>query len=264
MPIQLRVASETDIGLVRENNQDSAYAWAMNPVDGTPVALLIVADGIGGYVAGDIASELATIRVAQGIVPWLEEELKDGPQPLMVLESRLREAMLQANLAVWRHAKEHLGGEEMGCTLTCLLIQGFDFLLGHIGDSRAYLLQDGRLKQLSVDHTPAGELYELGKLDNRELLYHPQRHMLTRALGLSPLLDADITMHHLNLNARILVCSDGLWAYVPEITLERLILRPGAPRSVAKGLIAAANAYGGSDNIGVAICDVRDPSLLKV
>ena len=264
MPLHLSVASESDIGLVRESNQDSAYSWVMNPVYGTPVALLVVADGIGGFWAGDIASELATIAVAQMIVPFLEEENHNSPQPLMVLESRLREAMLQANLAVWRHAKENLDGEEMGCTLTCILIQGLDVLLGHVGDSRAYVIQGGVISQLTSDHTPAGELYNLGKIDNREMLYHPQRHYLTRAVGLSPLLDVDLEFIPVSMESRLLVCSDGLWAYVPEITMERLLSRPAPPRSVAKGLIAAANAYGGSDNIGVAICDIRDPSRQKI
>lgn len=264
MPIQFRVASETDIGLVRESNQDSAYAWAMNPVDGTPVALLVVADGIGGFLGGDIASEIATINIAQTIIPLLEEEKRSGVQPIMILESRLREAMIQANLAVWRYSKENLDGEEIGCTLTCLLIQGLDVLVGHIGDSRAYLLRDGSMRQLTIDHTPAGELYDLGKLGGHEIPYHPQRHMLTRAVGLSPLLELDIEIKHIEIGSKLLVCTDGLWAYVPEITLERLLSRPGPPRSVAKGLIAAANAYGGSDNIGVAICDIHDPSQQKI
>jgi serine/threonine protein phosphatase PrpC len=264
MPLQLRVASETDIGLVRSKNQDSAYAWATNPEKGAPMALLIVSDGIGGVLAGEIASELATITVAQLLVPMLEGESSNSLLTLSLIESRLYEAMLQANFAVWRYTKENLDGEEMGCTLTCLLIYGLTALLGHVGDSRAYLLEREIIRQLTTDHTPPGELFAMGQIEYREMLYHPQRHVLTRAVGFSPMLDVDIVTHEFEIESRMLLCTDGLWAFVPEITLERLLSRPGPPRSIARELIAAANAFGGSDNIGVAICDARDPNLHRI
>ena len=264
MAFQLRVAADTDIGLVRESNQDSAYVWTKNLVNGTPLAILIVADGIGGYRGGDIASELATISVAQNIVSLLEDELSYARQPCGRIRARLRKAMVQANLNVWRYAKEHMGGEEMGCTLTCMIVQGLEIVIGHVGDSRAYILDGGRLNQLTVDHTPAGELHEMGEITDQDMLYHPKRHVLTRAVGLSPLLKVDLISEEVHPEARILLCTDGLWGYVPEITLERLLSRPGPPRSIARNLIAAANAYGGSDNIGVAICDVHDPELHRI
>ena len=264
MAFQLRVASDTDIGLVRESNQDMAYAWSKNPVNGTPIAILIVADGIGGYLAGDLASELATVSVAQTIVTFLEDELSHSTQPVENIRARLREAMVQANLNVWRYTKEHLDGEEMGCTLTCMVVQGLEIVIGHVGDSRAYIMYGGTLNQLTVDHTPAGELYEMGEINDQDMLYHPKRHVLTRAVGLSPLIKVDLVSSEVHPEARLLLCTDGLWGYVPEITLERLLSRPGPPRSISRNLIAAANAYGGSDNIGVAICDIYDPDLHRI
>jgi protein phosphatase len=261
MPFQLSVASATDIGLVREDNQDSAYAWAKNPLQGIPAALLVVADGIGGFQAGDIASKLATDTMVEIVVPFLEESNAGDDAPQSLLEKMLREAMLKANLAVWRYAKYHLDGRAMGCTLTCLLVEGRNVLVSHVGDSRAYQLEGGILRQLTIDHTPAGELYELGQIDYREMLYHPQRHVLTRAIGLSPMLDVELRATVLKVESRLFVCTDGLWGFIPEIQLERLVSRPGPPRTIARELISAANAYGGSDNIGVAICDVRDPLL---
>jgi len=258
---QFRVASEVDIGLVRESNQDMAYAWAKNPAKAAPVAVLIVSDGIGGYRAGEVASELATISVGQSLVSYLEENNLKNSGQIASLEARLRSALIQANLFVRRYAKEHLDGAEMGCTLTCVILHGLEMIIGHVGDSRAYLLRTGRIRQLSVDHTTARELYDLGEISEHEMLFHPKRHILTRAVGISPLLEMDILKIEVCKGARILLCTDGIWGYVPEITIERLLSRPGPPKSISRSLIAAANAYGGFDNIGVAICDIHDPDL---
>jgi protein phosphatase len=234
--VSSRHALRTDVGLVRENNEDFAGAF---PERG----LYVVADGMGGHLGGEIASRLA--------VETLAAALHEHPQPRRISDEQdaLCEAVQQANQAVLRESQgRRLFG--MGTTLTALVLRGHTATLAHIGDSRAYLLHRGELAQLTGDHTVIAMLVEAGEMDPTEAHAHPDRHLLTQAVGTAELVKPDILQTLLPQGARLLLCTDGLHDVVPAAEICRLAGEPELDRA-ADALIEAAHARGAPDNITV-------------
>lgn len=230
-------ASATHAGMMRSNNQDSLYPATSGSSDGK--TLLMVADGMGGHVAGEVASRIA-VETAVEIV---------GTPGMRIVG---------ANHAILQYVADRPEVAGMGTTLT-LVELGEDGVgrFAHVGDSRAYLLRDGTLRQLTEDHTVVAEYVSTGKLSREEALTHPQRSMLTRALGLTQSLLVDEFEEPLGDGDRLLLCSDGVNAMLDDLEIAES-LGPDSPEESAWELVEAANAAGGNDNITVLVLDVQD------
>jgi protein phosphatase len=243
-PLGIRYAALSDAGLVRESNQDTAYAGSR---------LLAVADGFGraGAPAGVAAVEVFRRLDTDGI-----EAMPAGD-----LLNVLQDAVDQAGRAVTEVAAAGPAAEaDAGTTLTAMLWTGSQLALVHIGDSRAYLLRDGELFQITHDHTMVQSLLDDGRLTPEEAASHPQRSLLARALGAHPDMTPDIRLHEVRPADRYLLCSDGLSAVVPADEIHRVVTAPGDPEQAVRGLVALANAAGGPDNVSCVIADVFEPA----
>ena len=238
MALALRYAARSDLGLIRDGNEDSGYAGPR---------LLVVADGMGGHAAGEVASTIAVRTMAN-----LDEDSPGGD-----LLDTLAAAVDSANshLRDMVHGDPDLDG--MGTTLTALLRAGSRFGLVHVGDSRCYLLRDGELQQITHDHTFVQGLVDEGRITEDEARTHPHRSLLLRALDGRHDAEPDLTTFEVRTGDRLLVCSDGLCGYVDDASIER-VLTSGSPDSASLELLQMALAAGGPDNITCVVADVVD------
>lgn len=225
---------KTDIGKVREINEDS-YLCAS--------PLFAVADGMGGHVAGEIASRMATDILRKVLVDHGES---------MAADKLLEAAILEANALIFRLAQEKSECAGMGTTITAVYIDGNKIFWGHVGDSRLYLIRDNQLRQVTEDHSLVGALVRSGNITKEESLVHPQRNILTRAVGTDDFIKVDTGVIEREAGDRLLLCTDGLTTLVRDEEILS-ILAAGAPtgEAAADALVAAANDAGGYDNITV-------------
>lgn len=253
VPVQFspgfHVGKKTDIGRQREQNQDAAYvmeAYVESNEGMEPFGLFIVADGMGGYKKGDIASNIAAKTAADHILRniYLPYLLKaDHSAQQAPVNEVLVSAVLAANNAVLKHAAEG------GTTLTVALLMGKYAYLAHVGDSRAYLYHNNQLKQITQDHSLVARLVELGQTTPEEALTHPQRNVLYRAIGQTGTLEVETYLQPLPANSYLLMCSDGLWGLVQDDEITRIISSAVSPEDGVNKLVETANANGGDDNI---------------
>src|SRR3990172_8262304 len=232
--MRLRAGVASDRGLVRQTNED--YYLLRR-------GLYAVCDGMGGARAGEVASktacrELSTLDPATA-----------GPGDLRAAISRANEAIIRLG-----YAEEKLLG--MGTTLTAALAGERSLSLAHVGDSRAYLLHEGNLIQLTNDHSWVGEMVRRGELTQAQAAVHPHRSVITRALGTESDADPDIFEVPLEPGDRVLLCSDGLTGMVPDAEIAEILRQDDDPGAVAKLLVQAALRGGGEDNITVVVIDV--------
>lgn len=227
-------ATATHQGMVRDTNEDSVFPGSSGESDND--VLVIVADGMGGHVAGEVASRLAINAAASSDVDVVDK-------------------VAAGNRAIREEVARDPGLEGMGTTMTLLRIKNDVASIGHIGDSRAYLLRDNELRQLTEDHTVAAEYVAQGQLSAEEAASHPQRHMLVRTLGLTRFVNVDEIDLDLSAGDRILLCSDGLTEMVSDAHISKT-LSDGSPDEVVWRLVEMANDAGGVDNISVVIVDV--------
>ncbi|MFI6297715.1 Stp1/IreP family PP2C-type Ser/Thr phosphatase [Nonomuraea sp. NPDC050790] len=237
MTIALRYAARSDVGLLREGNEDSAYASGR---------LLAVADGMGGHAHGEVASSVAIAAMAS------LEEAQQGGDLLNAIEAAVRDANRKLHEMVGRDPS--LKG--MGTTLTAMLWNGTQVALVHVGDSRAYLLRRGELYQITHDHTLVQQLVDDGRITPEEAATHPQRSILLRALDGSGEVDPDLTLREAQIGDRYLLCSDGLSGVVSAETLHATLTNIDDPEEVVRQLIDLANRGGGPDNITCVLADV--------
>ncbi|MCK0116048.1 protein phosphatase [Isoptericola sp. CG 20/1183] len=242
MTLALRYAARSDVGLVRQNNQDSAYAGPN---------LLVVADGMGGHAGGDIASSLAIAALAP------LDESEHGPQEALAdLERTVEQA--RQDLVHASEVDPDLAG--MGTTVTALLRSGNTLAMAHLGDSRAYLLRDGALNQVTVDHTFVQHLVDTGRISPDEAETHPQRNVVMRVLGDFDVdLTPDMSVREARPGDRWLLCSDGLSGFVPIEQITQVLAECESPDEAADLLVTLAMTAGSTDNITVVVADVVDP-----
>ena len=226
--------SRTDVGLVREHNEDSLVV--------TP-PLFAVADGMGGHAAGEVASEIA-IQTLQAC----NLQTADGDD--------LARAVVEANRAIIRGAHEGLGRHGMGTTITAAILEGSRLVIAQVGDSRAYLLHQGHLQLITRDHSLMAELIESGQITPEQAKTHPQRSVITRALGSDSKTLPDIYEISVEEGDRLLLCSDGLSGMVDDNLLESTLIRVSNPQRCADALVDEALAAGGYDNITAVVVDV--------
>ena len=226
--------SRTDIGCLRDHNEDSLVV--------TP-PLFAVADGMGGHAAGEVASEIA-VRVLSELAP----EHPDG--------EALGRAIEEANRAVIQAAREGRGRQGMGTTMTAAMLEGERLVIAQVGDSRAYLLHQGKLQQLTRDHSLMADMIVAGQLTPEEARTHPQRSVITRALGSDAHLHPDIYEINVETGDRLLICSDGLSGMIFDDQIENTLRRVQDPQRCASQLVNEAIAAGGHDNVTVIVADV--------
>lgn len=239
MSLSLRFAAGSHKGMIREGNEDSGYAGPR---------LLAIADGMGGQAAGEVASSevISTIVALDDDVP--------GSDILTSLGTAVQRANDQLRLMV----EEDPQLEGMGTTLTALLWTGQRLGLVHVGDSRAYLLRDGVLTQITQDHTWVQRLVDEGRITEEEATTHPQRSLLMRALGSGDHVEPDLSIREVRAGDRYLICSDGLSGVVSHQTMEDTLASYQGPQETVQELIQLALRGGGPDNITVIVADVLD------
>jgi len=240
LAIALHYAARSDVGLVRSENQDSGYAGPH---------LLVVADGMGGHAAGDVASSIAI-----GELVSLDAENPGADAALDLLAETLRTANHELREAMRRQPE--LQG--MGTTVTALLRTGSKIAVAHIGDSRAYLLRDGTLTQITHDHSFVQSLIDEGRITEEEAEGHPQRSLVTRVLTGQDQDEPDLAMREAHVGDRYLVCSDGLSGFVARETIEEILVQARPPGETADALVELAMRAGAPDNVTCIIGDVVD------
>lgn len=239
MSLSLRFAAGSHDGMIREHNEDSGYAGPR---------LLAVADGMGGQAAGEVASSEVISTMVQ-----LDEDVP-GSDLLTSLGTTVQRANDQLRVMV----EEDPQLEGMGTTLTALLWTGQRLGLVHVGDSRAYLLRDGQLTQITQDHTWVQRLVDEGRITEEEATTHPQRSLLMRALGSGDHVEPDLSIREVRAGDRYLLCSDGLSSVVSHQTLEEALAGYHGPQETVQELIQLALRGGGPDNITCIVADVLD------
>ncbi|WP_270575359.1 Stp1/IreP family PP2C-type Ser/Thr phosphatase, partial [Candidatus Collinsella stercoripullorum] len=233
--------ARSDVGCVRSHNEDS-YLVAS--------PLFAVCDGMGGHAAGEVASSIAVETIAR-------------TSPGTADAAQLAAAVEAANAAVIEAAASGIGRPGMGCTATVAYIEGTTIAIAHVGDSRAYLLHEGVLTRVTRDHSYVEELVDAGEITADEARVHPNRSVITRALGSDPGMYAD----HFTLNIvegdRLILCSDGLSSMISDSEIEDIAVKSSTAQMCTDNLVDAALAAGGADNVSVVVVDVVDDGRLK-
>ena len=233
--------AKTDTGRQRRENEDCAFARA-------PV--FVVADGMGGAQAGEVAARIAVDAFAHG--------LPDSGSP----EERLASRVQEANQQIWEQSRARREQAGMGTTLTAAYLDDSELAIAHVGDSRAYLFRDGSLRRLTQDHSLVDELVRRGKLTEEQAAEHPQRSIITRALGAEPTVEVDTWTYPVRAGDVILLCSDGLTSMVPEEQVEEILAASRDLKLAAQQLIDEANTAGGRDNITVVLSRIEDAAAI--
>ncbi len=249
---RITVASAQSTGLERSHNEDSLFTMLTNS-EGQELpanfGLFIIADGMGGHRAGEIASAISVNTVVSHLIEhtFLKLYQSNHESASKPLQDMMREAMEDANLNV---VEKVPGG---GTTLTTALLLGNHITIGHVGDSRTYLCSDGSIKQLTRDHSLVERLCELGQITLEEAAIHPQRNVLYRAVGQGANLEIDVATHPAPSDATLLLCSDGLWGVVSDQQMHDIIINAQNLQHACNELVVAANQAGGPDNISVVL-----------
>ena len=235
----MRAFAKTDIGKARDMNQD--YYYISKPED--KISIFILADGMGGYNGGEIASKLATMATLGYIQSNFENIPKEREEILKLIKS----AMEYANMVVYEKSKEQKELEGMGTTLEVCLIYNNKLYLGHVGDSRIYRLRGEFFRKLTHDHSYVQKLVKDGTITQEEADHHPKKNMLMKALGCTAFVEPDVTVKGFIKDDIILICSDGLTNMVEEQEIYNILKKEGT--LAAEKLVEKANENGGYDNI---------------
>jgi PPM family protein phosphatase len=243
--VDLSVAARTDVGRIRAGNEDSLYAEADQER-----GLFIVADGMGGHAAGEIASEMAVQIVARELV-----ELRDPTDAEAA--SRMSKAIQVANRSIWERTIAEAEKQGMGTTASALLLGHGRYLIGHVGDSRVYRLRGGRLEQITKDHSYVQEQVDAGFLTPDQARVHPYSNVITRCIGANEKVEPDVLSGELLPGDVFLIASDGLTGMLEDTHLLRYLGAATTPGRKVDGMISEANRRGGLDNITAIVIHVR-------
>src|SRR2546421_2637538 len=291
MAIKLTAAAKTDVGKQREQNEDSPFTHISENGDR---GLFIVADGMGGYQAGEVASKLAVEKISDALktffmplseqptvrlTPLSEQEtgklqpMQPGEQTAAAssqktrklpetpiaknVEDALKAAIRQANKAILSYGEEQSSARGLGCTVTAAFVQGETAYVANIGDSRTYLFRNSELAPLTRDHSLVARLVEAKQIEPEDVYTHPQRNLIYRSLGAGhKTVDPDVFHERLQPGDSLLLCSDGLWEMVHDSDLVRVLREQQDPQKACDILINLANANGGEDNITAVVVHI--------
>lgn len=294
MSLKLQAAAKTDVGRQRDQNEDTPYVSISDELER---GLFIVADGMGGYRAGEVASRLAVQKISEALksflipiseqptvklAPLSDADLADmstikldtskvsevakshkthkltETPTIKSIEDSLIAAVRQANRAILSYGEEQSGARGLGCTVTSALIQDDRASIVNVGDSRTYLLRNGELSVLTKDHSLVQRLVDEKQITPDEVYTHPQRNLIYRSLGAGHKnVDPDVFHQPLLDRDMLLLCSDGLWEMVRRQDLISILQQEDDPAQICDRLIDAANAHGGEDNITAIVVKVR-------
>ena len=243
--MELSVGAGTDVGMVRSGNEDNFFADA-----DSARGLFVVADGMGGHAAGEVASEMAVQILSRELtsVHDVRDEASAG---------RVATALRTANRAIYERMLSEVDKQGMGTTASLLLLSHAHYLIGQVGDSRVYLLRDGMLSQLTKDHSYVQEQVDAGFLTPEQARYHPYSNVITRCVGAGEEVEPDVYSGELRVGDVFLVASDGLTGMVDDRRLQQLLLVRSGPGRIVDALIAEANGRGGLDNITAIVVRVE-------
>jgi serine/threonine protein phosphatase PrpC len=233
--LHITCAARTDVGLIRTGNEDN---YSMVPDRG----IFIVADGMGGHAAGEVASEMAVDSIARDLGSFRGISVDEAV-------GRVTTAIRAANAAIFERTLVEHDKRGMGTTATVLILHGNRYLIGHVGDSRAYLLRDGVLHQLTKDHSYVQEQVDAGYLTPEQARTHPYSNVITRCVGASGDVVPDIFSGTCRVGDLFLLASDGLTGMVDDDALAATLRAPGSPEKWVERMVAEANRRGGLDNI---------------
>lgn len=237
---------QTDVGLKRNSNQD--FVYASDQKVGRLPSLLIVADGMGGHAAGDLASRVCV----ETAVSSIEGSGQTETIPI------LAEAVQKANRAVLKKAAEKSEYAGMGTTIVAAVIDGNTLYVANVGDSRLYLIDDDRIDQITLDHSLVAEMVRSGRISPEQMRNHPEKNIITRAVGGEENVEVDFFDVGLHKGDVVLLCSDGLTNMVEDEQIFRIVRREKTLRDAGQKLISAANSAGGRDNISVVLARLTD------
>ena len=238
----MKILARTDIGLVRNNNQDAYRAGTFDTGD----TWVVVCDGMGGVSGGQVASEICVARVS--------EALKRGYRKKMTVSSAknlLVSAINAANAEVFKESQENFELKGMGTTVVAALVMGSVAVIAHVGDSRAYILNEKEIVPVTKDHSFVQLLMDTGKITEEQAKNHPDRNVITRAVGIEHVVDVDVDVEDLGTKDKLLICTDGLNGYVEDSDILKTVIEYGD--SSAEKLVETANNNGGWDNVTVVI-----------
>ena len=252
--LRITVGALTDAGQVRDHNEDALdyHQPREREVLAQKGRLYLVADGMGGHVAGEVASQCVVRTV---LASYYESQAPTVGQAL-------GEAIQQANTALYETTSGEESRSKMATTLVGAVVRGRQLHVANIGDSRAYLLRGDALRRLTEDHSFVAELVKRGRISEEEAARHPQRNIVTRVLGTQPTVEADFYEEAIRPGDMVILCSDGLWGEMSEEEMVQMATQPLNPNEMASELVALANQRGGPDNITVIILQVGEPSPL--
>jgi len=242
--VRLLYSARTDVGMIRSGNEDN-FAVSANGDRG----LFVVADGMGGHAAGEVASEMAVqiIELELASIKDLEDRAS---------AERVMEALRKANRNIHDRTITEVDKQGMGTTASVLLVANNRYLIGQVGDSRVYLLRDGALKQITKDHSYVQEQVDAGFLTPEQARYHPYSNVITRCVGASPDVQPDVYQGDVKVGDVFLVASDGLTGMVDDRRLQVLLMSRAEPERKVHSLISEANGRGGLDNITAIVIQV--------
>jgi len=244
--VRFTCAGRTDVGVVRSGNED---AFLMVPDSG----VFIVADGMGGHAAGEVASEMAVQIVARsldGVLGRSDEETAEV----------IRKGIVEANSSIFQRTLVEQDKRGMGTTATAMVINGERYMIGHVGDSRAYLFRDAQLLQITKDHSYVQEQVDAGRLSPEEARVHPYANVITRCVGSSGDVVPDLYVGTLEAGDLVLLASDGLTGMVEDEDLQAILERDEPLEALVDAMIAEANRRGGLDNITVILVRIEEVS----
>ncbi|MFN8670636.1 MAG: Stp1/IreP family PP2C-type Ser/Thr phosphatase [Candidatus Sericytochromatia bacterium] len=250
----------TDVGMQREANEDSfsiqnrRYISQHNQLN---YGIFIVADGMGGAKAGEYASALAT-KESSNYVNHYFEDLDNKKFRDNDLLSIMEQAVKRANSVIYQESKENKEYSGMGTTITASLIHNGQIYISHVGDSRAYLINQNSIEKITRDHSLVGRLLESGQITEEEAAIHPQRNLIYRSLGSFPAVEVDVYQIPVRSNDHILLCSDGLYEHVKDDEIQKIVISSNNPDEASKHLINLANARGGDDNTTIVIIKIEE------
>jgi protein phosphatase len=241
--VQLEVGQGTNTGMIRSGNEDSYFS---DP----PRGIFVVADGMGGHAAGEVASDMAVRILADELGnarELTEEQVSEG----------IQRSLQRANLAIYQRTLVEVDKQGMGTTVSVLILRDGRFVIGQVGDSRIYLLRDGLLRQLTKDHSYVQEQVDAGVLTPEQARYHPYSNVITRCVGAGAEVQPDLYTGEIRRGDTFLVASDGLTGMVDDRRLQHLLQARASAQRVVDALIAEANGRGGLDNITAIVVRVH-------
>jgi len=242
--VHLAVAARTDVGRIRKGNEDTLHASA-NSYRG----LFIVADGMGGHAAGEVASEMSVEIVTSDLADLNNLEAPDAHE-------RVTRALRDANRAVYERTRIERDKLGMGSTVSALLLSDTRYIVGHVGDSRIYMARDGHLTQLTRDHSLVQEHVDAGLLTAEPARRHPQSNVITRCIGMADEIEPDVFDGVARIGDSFLLASDGLTGMVEDRRIQQLLMSRATPARIVDALIQEANNNGGNDNITAVVVRV--------